>query len=100
MIQRNDLAKRDKITWLVTVYTKKENREVYTGALTDANIDVREFFVPLSEMEIYRSYVFSNKVSREISKKGFNLPTSYIINEEEVNRVVNALKAADKTIDE
>ena len=57
-----------------------------------ANIDARPFFIPLSEMEIYKEYVFSNKISTKISKCGFNLPTSYVIGEEEIDRVVDAIE--------
>lgn len=93
-LQRNDLPKREKITWLVTAYVDNEKkRDVCMKAMMDADIDVRPFFVPLSEMEIYKKYVFSNTVSTHISKCGFNLPTSYLVGKKEVDRVVNALKS-------
>lgn len=91
-MQRNDLRKRDKVTWLVTVCVEKEKRDACMNAMTEMNIDARPFFIPLSEMEIYRKYTFSNRVSTELAERGFNLPTSYMINEEEVDRVVRALR--------
>lgn len=94
-VQRNDLKDRKKITWLVTVYTEtEEKRNICMNSMMDADIDVRPFFIPLSEMEIYKKYVFSNRVSKEISKRGFNLPTSYVIGEKEIERVIAALKRA------
>lgn len=92
-LQRNDLPNRKKITWLVTAYVNDEkDRESCMKAMIDANIDARPFFIPLSEMEIYKKYVFSNKVSTDISKRGFNLPTSYVVGETEVKRVITAIK--------
>ena len=94
-VQRNDLKDRKKITWLVTVYTEtEEKRNICMNSMMDADIDVRPFFISLSEMEIYKKYVFSNRVSKEISKRGFNLPTSYVIGEKEIERVIAALKRA------
>ena len=61
-------------------------------AMVDANIDARPFFVPLSEMEIYKNYVFSNKVSKDISGRGFNLPTSYVVGKEQIDKVIAAIK--------
>lgn len=92
-LQRNDLPDRKKIAWLVTAYTQNEEmRNACMNAMVEADIDARPFFIPLSEMEIYKKYVFSNRVSTEISKRGFNLPTSYVVGEKEIDRVVGALK--------
>lgn len=92
-LQRNDLADRKKITWLVTACVEnEEKREACIQSMVAANIDARPFFIPLSEMEIYKEYVFSNKISTKISKCGFNLPTSYVIGEEEIDRVVDAIE--------
>ena len=92
-LQRNDLPNRKKITWLVTAYVSdEEKRDACMKAMVDANIDARPFFVPLSEMEIYKNYVFSNKVSKDISGRGFNLPTSYVVGKEQIDKVIAAIK--------
>lgn len=94
-LQRNDLPDRKKITWLVTVAVDDEQkRNACMKAMVDADIDARPFFVPLSEMDIYKDYVFSNKVSTDISKRGFNLPTSYVVGKDEIDRVITAIKEA------
>ncbi len=94
-VQKNNLPNRKKIAWLVTAYVRDEKkRDACMKAMVEANIDARPFFVPLSEMAIYKDYVFSNKVSRDISKRGFNLPTSYLVGEEEIARVITAIKTA------
>lgn len=56
------------------------------------NIDVRPFFIPLSEMEIYKKYKFSNTISCKMSELGFNLPTSYRMKESDLERVTQILK--------
>jgi perosamine synthetase len=46
------------------------------GVLKSKGIDARPFFYPLSEMPIYSKYSKSkNKVTEDISGRGFNLPT-------------------------
>ena len=75
-LQRNDLPKRDKITWFVCVLLAKGyNRDRYMKQLSQKGIETRPFFYPLSQMSIYRKYVFSNRNSQEISERGINLPT-------------------------
>lgn len=94
-LQRNDLPERKKIAWLVTAYVSDEKkRDACMKAMVDMNIDARPFFIPLSEMEIYKEYVFSNRVSTRISKCGFNLPTSYVVGDKEIDRVIAAIKTA------
>lgn len=91
ILQRRDLLNRKKITWLITVLTRPEMRDACFEALTKSGIDVRPFFIPLSEMEIYKPYVFSNIISSKISKMGFNLPTSSEIDGQVVDKIANIL---------
>lgn len=92
-LQRNDLPERKKITWMVTALVDDaEKRKACMQAMSDADIDVRPFFVPLSQMDIYKKFVFSAKNSVAVSACAFNLPTSHIVGDAEVNRVVNAIK--------
>lgn len=81
------LEKRQKISWLVTVLVPENLRDLCMRRLKEAGIDVRPFFIPLSEMELYRKYLFSNEKSVKISKKGFSLPTSLDITERDILRV-------------
>jgi perosamine synthetase len=74
---QSNLPDRDRITWLVGVLVNKNlNREDLMEKFTNMGIDVRPFFYPLSEMDIYKK--FSNlktPISEKISKRGLNLPT-------------------------
>lgn len=91
ILQRRNLPKRRKITWLVTILVKPELRDKCTNAMKNAGIDIRTFFIPLSEMEIYKSYVFSCDRSRSLSKMGINLPTSYEVTGKVVDKISNIL---------
>jgi len=91
--QRNDLPRCKRVTWLITAYLDDaEKREALMQAMRDAKIDARPFFVPLSKMEIYQKYARPCKVSAEMSKLGFNLPTSHLIGEKEIQRVAAVIK--------
>lgn len=73
--QRDNLPKREKITWLVSFLINNGKKDVCVSKLKESGIDVRNFFYPLSEMALYKKYVFSNTNSRLIAQKGINLPT-------------------------
>lgn len=94
-LQKKDLLKREKVAWLVTAYVDDPaRRDKIMHAMKSANIDVRPFFIPLSEMKIYRKYKFSDENSKYISERGFNLPTTRSIHEEELQRIVDIIKNA------
>jgi len=78
--QKNDLKDREKITWLVCALVKGGDRDDLMSKLRAKGIDSRPFFYALSEMDIYKKYVFSNSVSRKITKEGLNFPTSFDLN--------------------
>ncbi|RXJ82210.1 aminotransferase class I/II-fold pyridoxal phosphate-dependent enzyme [Arcobacter sp. F2176] len=74
---QQDIENRRRITWLVSVLLAKSiDREVYITKLKEKGIDVRPFFYPLSDMDIYKQYC-KNKtpVTHKLSKVGLNLPT-------------------------
>lgn len=73
--QNGSLQKRKKVTWLVSILVKNNKKNKYLDEFKKRGIDARPFFHPLSFMPIYKKYIFSNKVSSEISQKGINLPT-------------------------
>lgn len=76
-LQREDLLGRKKITWLVSILTEPEMRDVIMKKLEDNRVDVRPFFYPLSSMDIYKPFVRKPMpVSERISACGINLPTT------------------------
>lgn len=88
--QRNNLPKREKITWLVSVLAKNEQeRDKYLKNFKEKGLDTRPFFYSLGIMDIYKKYLFSNKNSLEISKRGLNLPTYANINKiKEIEKIL------------
>lgn len=90
-MQRNDLQGRNKIVWLVSILVAESQRNKILEILKENRIDARRFFVPLSEMEIYRKYARECRQSRKISKMGLNLPTTYEIAGKDVKKIVDLI---------
>jgi perosamine synthetase len=85
--QPDDLVNRKKITWLVCGLLENRTRDTLIEKGRKEGIDIRPFFYPLSEMEIYRKYLFSNKNSINISQKGINFPTNNSVTEELIKSI-------------
>lgn len=88
--QRNDLPDRKKITWLVSIFIDTD-RNRYLEKLKSLGIDARPFFYSMTEMPPYKKYLFSNKNSLEISKRGINLPTNNLL-------ANNVIKLIERTL--
>ncbi len=95
-LQRIDLPNREKITWLVSILVHKIDREELIQKLKEARVDVRPFFYPLSKMDIYKQYVFSNANCLRLSELGLNLPSSLELTEEAPRKVYEILKSYQK----
>lgn len=93
VMQRDDLPARKKITWLVSMLMDESKRDQVLEVLNENRIDARSFFVPLSEMEIYKRYATDCKRSKKISRMGLNLPTSYEIREKEIETIANLIES-------
>jgi perosamine synthetase len=98
--QRDDLPKRGKVTWLVSALVKNGIKDVCMSKLKERKIDVRPFFYPLSEMDIYKKYVFSNKISREISKQGITFPSNTNLDENIFRAIKEVIKASANEMSE
>lgn len=85
-MQENKLLNRKKITWLVSVMVQGD-RDRYMEKLKKEGIDVRPFFIPLSEMDLYKQYVFSDTNSKRIAKSGMNLPTFHKMTEANILKI-------------
>lgn len=86
IFQHNNLKDRKKITWMISVLYKGD-REKLMHNFINHKMEARPFFYPLSEMPIYKDYVFSAKNSKEISKMGINFPTNKIVNLELIDKI-------------
>jgi len=85
--QKNNIPKREKVTWLVSVLINKGKRDSYLKKLIENNIDVRPFFYPLSSMKIYREFTKLCINSKYISKRGINLPTVKNLKEKDYEKI-------------
>ncbi len=93
VFQKDNLPGRKKITWLVSVLTEKEKRDRILNCLKERGIDARAFFIPLSDMEIYRQYAFSQcPNSKKIASRGLNLPTTAEIMPEAMELMAGLIK--------
>lgn len=92
-LQRNDLLDRKKIAWLMSILVDAEKRDKLLEVLKDNGIDVRAFFIPLSEMDIYKKYARDCHISKKISKMGLNLPTTFEIREKEVSKIASLISS-------
>lgn len=97
VFQRDDLPKRKKITWLVSVLVEEGRRDVVLTYLKENGIDTRAFFIPLSDMDIYKPYVFSEcRNSKKIAACGLNLPTTAEITQETMKLIAGLLKGGQE----
>ena len=91
ILQQNNLPKRQKIAWLVSILVAEGERDSVIDTLKENKIDVRPFFIPLSEMDIYSKYAKKCIVSKKISKMGINLPTTAEVNIDIVEKIVKII---------
>lgn len=92
ILQNHNLPARKKITWLVSILVPERKRDDMIQALKDNGIDVRAFFIPLSEMDIYKKYAKDCTVSKKLSKMGINLPTTADITRDNIKSIVSIIK--------
>ena len=90
-LQKNNLANRKKIAWLISVIINENKRDMILSNLKENNIDARAFFIPLSEMEIYKEYARDCIRSKKISKMGLNLPTTFEIDDSKIEKIVSII---------
>lgn len=86
-LQRKDLPDRKKIPWLVSVLVEADKRDEFINVMKQQGIDSRAFFIPLSKMDLYKSYAKECKVSEAIARRGINLPTNYRVTEDTIKKI-------------
>lgn len=98
ILQKKDLNQRKKIAWLVSILVPAECRDKIIKIFHENGIDTRAFFIPLSEMDIYKKYASDCNVSKRISRCGINLPTTAEITETSVEKIVDIIKEQIESI--
>ncbi len=92
-MQKNSLLHRKKIAWLVSVLVEEQKRDRALQMLKDSQIDARAFFIPLSEMDIYRKYARECSVSKKIAGMGINLPTTCDMDEQKIKKIGSLIRS-------
>jgi perosamine synthetase len=72
-----------------------EQRDLFRGYLLERGVDTRPLFYPIHMMPMYSHKYQSHKVSEDISKRGFNIPSYPDLTEEELEYVVNSILSYD-----
>lgn len=92
-------AKEEALTtnsnWMVSVMVENEyTRDKLRAYLKDCSIETRPFFIPIHCMDMYQTddYINDFSVAKNISKKGFNLPSSPKLSDESIHYVCNMIR--------
>ena len=93
ILQKNNLPRRQKIAWLVSILVDEDKRDDIINVLKENGIDVRPFFIPLSEMSIYAEYAKNCTNSKRISRMGINLPTTVEVSVSVIEKISEILKS-------
>ncbi len=90
---QKDMKDCKRVTWLVSAIIKRGKRDLLIEKLKAENIDARQFFFPLGDMEIYKDFVFSNSNSKILSKQGINFPTAESLSPKLKDRILAIFKS-------
>lgn len=89
---QKDYEHSQRVVWLVSALLKNQDRDSFILEAKNHGVDIRPFFYPLSEMPIYKEYVFSSGNSVEVSSKGINFPT--VANKVDFSQITSAVQAS------
>ena len=88
--------------WMYCILIEKEygvDRDRLMGLLEKQGIQTRPFFYPIHTMPAYQSlHHYGLDVSKEISRKGINLPTFYNLGEDQIKYIAHQLVRLKKDI--
>ena len=87
-------SNRHKVAWLVSAMVDKEDKEKLIEVFQKHKIDVRRFFYPLSEMPIYKKYLFSSKNAKFLSERGVSFPTHKMVDFKLIEEILDFFKTS------
>lgn len=88
--------------WMYTIYIDETkfwiSRDELIQGLKEAGIDSRQCFYPLSDMPPYKSFWSTAElgVSRDVSYKALNLPSSTLLKKEQIRYICDRIKNLKK----
>lgn len=77
---------------LIVAETLQFDRERLLAKFSEAQIDGRVFFWPLSSLPMFEEQVVDNPVAASLSPRGINLPTYHDMSELDIARVVGVVR--------
>ena len=86
---------RKSVTWLYSATLKhgKISRDLLIDKLKLKSVDLRPFFYPLSQMDIYKEFAKNpTPISNEVSAQGLSFPTVLSMNEEDYLFICDKIK--------
>ena len=93
---KNDDNEVSNCYWLYSVLVEDDfpvSRDELISILKENEIGARPFFMPVHEMPPYMEYKHGDMaITKEVSSKGVNLPSSVSLSEEEVKKVCEVIK--------
>lgn len=93
--QRNDLARRRKVTWLVSFLINGDGteRDRLIARLFKQGIETRPFFHPLSRMPIYKNFRRDKvSVAWEVAQRGINFPTDLNFIDSDLKEIIKSIR--------
>lgn len=86
--------------WMPNVTFSRESgvtRNELLKAFSDANIDARVFFWPLSTMGLTKNESNDSPISASVAERSINLPSFHDMSESDISRVVSVIRNLSKT---
>jgi perosamine synthetase len=80
------------VVWLASVQVPAERRDTLFKAAAKADIELRPFFHPLSNLPPYQAWARHCPNSLALSAAGVNLPTSRLIDNQAVDRIAEVFR--------
>jgi len=86
--------------WLYSILVEEEygiTRDELIQKLNEQKIEARPFFMPIHDMPPYRNCTHGNlSVTKELYKRGINLPSSVALKKEEIEKVCETIRISKK----
>lgn len=100
--REEDYAK--SVYWMFAPRTKKGSkisRDKFCEQLRGMGIDTRTYFIPLHKQPVLKRYNFNSSefsISRDLSNRGFYLPSGLAITEQQIKKVILSIKQIAKKV--
>ena len=90
--------------WMYAPRVKRKSkitRDEFGNRLKIMGVDSRTYFTPLHKQTVLNKFNYKNEdypISSDLSERGFYLPSGLAITEQQINKVISAVKTIAKNI--